>query len=77
MGFAEHGQHKDDNAHVHVAQQVRVELRAEAAPPVAVVEPGLAALREVGLVQELVAEQQLARDDSMDGAVKVAASKLG
>ncbi len=61
----------DDEADTQVAQQVRVEIRAEAAPAV-VIHP-LEAWRElVGVLAEGVAEEELARHDDVDGAIQLA-----
>ncbi len=62
------GRQDEDEAYAEVAQQVRVEIRAEAAP--AVVIPPLATWRcWLGGV-ERVAEEELARDDGVDRAVE-------
>ncbi len=70
-GSGRNGRQDDDEAHADVAEQVCVEIRAEAALPV-VITP-LAAWRcRQGRV-EGVADEELARDDGVDGAVQLAA----
>ena len=65
------GRQNDDEAHAHVAQQVRVEFRAEAAPSILIAP--LAALRCWKGMVEGIADQELARDDGVDGAVELTA----
>ncbi len=60
----------DDEAHAEVAQQVRVEIRGEAAPP-AMINP-LAVWRELfGVLTEGVAEEELARHDDVERAIQL------
>ena len=65
------GLQEDDEAHAEVAQQVRVEIRAEAAPP-AVISPLVVWWDFSGVLAEGVAENKLARHDDVEGAIELA-----